>query len=204
MALKTAVQASTPAEPSRRTSSRFGGAAGLLLLSIAFHLVYLGSIFDIYFKSPVTRGVGTRYGAEPEGGAAVGEQREALAKRVVLIVGERATGQLGCGGSPRSLAHASFFATGDGLRADKLFQTYPSPPFAASQPLPAPLTGQPHAFAAMEHGLSDQTTPAPFIRGLIQSGQAEWGVSHTRVPTESRPGHVALIGGMYEVRASCF
>lgn len=90
---------------------------------------------------------------------------------------------------------------GDGLRADKLFQTYTSPPFPSSEPLPSPLTGQPHAAAIMATNslADDSTTPAPFIRGLIQSGKAQWGVSHTRVPTESRPGHVALIGGMYEV-----
>ncbi|GAA5887546.1 hypothetical protein JCM5296_002613 [Sporobolomyces johnsonii] len=95
---------------------------------------------------------------------------EGLAKRVVLVVG-------------------------DGLRADKLLQPYPNPPFRSSDPLPHPLTDTAHALIDSD---SSETTPAPFLRSLIQSGEAQWGISHTRVPTESRPGHVALIGGMYE------
>lgn len=86
-------------------------------------------------------------------------------------------------------------AVGDGLRADKLFGLFPSPPFTTPLPPPVlPSFPQPPASARTDN----KTTPAPYLRGLIESGKASWGVSHTRVPTESRPGHVALIGGMYE------
>ncbi|GAO15727.1 hypothetical protein UVI_02043440 [Ustilaginoidea virens] len=69
-------------------------------------------------------------------------------------------------------------ALSDGLRADKAFQSFPEPyPRTEDDLRPRPL--------------------APFLRSrVLQKGT--FGVSHTRVPTESRPGHVALIAGLYE------
>ncbi|KAH8804798.1 GPI ethanolamine phosphate transferase-like protein [Xylogone sp. PMI_703] len=122
--------------------SRFG----FLAIALAFHLIYIYSIFDIYFVSPIVSGM-SEHGVE----RAVGE--ETPAKRLMLFVG-------------------------DGLRADKAFQYFPDPYPKNQQDLePRPL--------------------APFLRSRVLE-HGTFGVSHTRVPTESRPGHVALIAGLYE------
>ncbi|PWA93645.1 transferase,sulfuric ester hydrolase [Artemisia annua] len=104
----------------------------LITLGIALHAVYMLSIFDIYFKSPIVHGM------EP-----VSPRFTPPAKRLVLLVA-------------------------DGLRADKFFEPD-----------------------------SDGNYRAPFLRSVIK-GKGRWGVSHARPPTESRPGHVAIIAGFYE------
>ncbi|CAK1363644.1 unnamed protein product [Cercospora beticola] len=121
------------------------GRVGFLGVAVVFHLIYVYSIFDIYFVSPIVRGM-RAYRVE---------DHEAPAKRLVLYVG-------------------------DGLRADKAFQFFPDP----SRP-------------ANESASQDVVPMAPFLRSRVLE-HGTFGVSHTRVPTESRPGHVALIAGLYE------
>ena len=122
---------------------------GFLGVAVVFHLVYIYSIFDIYFVSPIVSGMQV-YSVQRSTG------QEAPAKRLVLFVG-------------------------DGLRADKAFQSFPDP----SPP-------SPNAPGALE-----PRPLAPFLRSRVLE-HGTFGVSHTRVPTESRPGHVALIAGLYE------
>ena len=52
-----------------------GSTARLLALGIIFHLVYIGTVFDCYFTSPVVRGMRQH------------RLSQAQAKRLVLIVG---------------------------------------------------------------------------------------------------------------------
>ncbi|GAW10930.1 hypothetical protein ANO14919_002680 [Xylariales sp. No.14919] len=122
------------------------GRFKFMAIAMVFHLVYIYSIFDIYFVSPVVSGMQLFQLDRPAG-------EKAPADRLVLFVG-------------------------DGLRADKAFQSFPEPyPKTDEDLTPRPL--------------------APFLRSrVLQHGT--FGVSHTRVPTESRPGHVALIAGLYE------
>ncbi|XP_072973037.1 GPI ethanolamine phosphate transferase 1 [Typha angustifolia] len=104
----------------------------LVVLGVALHAVYMLSIFDIYFKSPIVHGM-----------PPVPQRIPSPAKRLVLLVA-------------------------DGLRADKFFE--------------------PDA---------DGRFRAPFLRSVMKE-KGRWGVSHARPPTESRPGHVAIIAGFYE------
>ncbi|XP_065343687.1 GPI ethanolamine phosphate transferase 1 [Cloeon dipterum] len=100
----------------------------LLVCGVLVHLLFLASIFDIYFNSPVLHGIKE---FQPSFAPA--------AKRLVLFVA-------------------------DGLRANTFFS---------------------------------RKEYSPYLRSIIEE-RGSWGVSHTRVPTESRPGHVAMIAGLYE------
>ena len=54
---------------------------GFLAIALAFHLVYMRSIFDIYFVSPIVSGMRSFGVGRPDG-------VEAPAKRLVLFVGK--------------------------------------------------------------------------------------------------------------------
>uniref|UniRef100_A0A8D8AML3 GPI ethanolamine phosphate transferase 1 n=1 Tax=Culex pipiens TaxID=7175 RepID=A0A8D8AML3_CULPI len=97
-----------------------------LVFAIIVHVLFLLSIFHIYFQSPVLQNL-------PEPGLDA-EDEVAVADRVVVFVA-------------------------DGLRAESF----------------------------LKHGANRSL----FLQDIILS-KGIFGISHTRVPTESRPGHVAL------------
>lgn len=153
------------------------------LISLVFHLIFAWSIFDVYFRSPVVH-PGPRFNATHAVPSAPWEAPPP-SDRLVLVVA-------------------------DGLRADTLFQRHDT------QALPDWAQVSVHGKASEYDGrypAAFSRTPmqnlpptterpgfayaAPFLRSIAK-GPGVFGVSHTRVPTESRPGHVALIAGMYE------
>ncbi|KAJ1658993.1 Glycosyl phosphatidyl inositol anchor synthesis [Dispira simplex] len=121
----------------------FSTRTALLIVGVLFHVVYLWSIFDIYFRSPLVHGMTPHQVSLPS-----------PAQRLVLFVA-------------------------DGLRADKIYEPFVN----TTETL---LGEQPR-----------EECLAPFLHDVIHT-KGSWGVSHTHVPTESRPGHVALIAGFYE------
>ncbi|CAK5059492.1 unnamed protein product [Aphanomyces euteiches] len=140
-------------------AGRSSWPTGLLVLGTLFHAIYVLSIFDIYFKSPVVHNIPTvevLHASYPP-----------PAKRLVIFIA-------------------------DGCRADKFFEANDSfAVFAHSRLTEANLS------SLIPSRYTDEPTRAPFLRHVIKDW-GSWGVSHTGVPTESRPGHVAMFAGMYE------
>lgn len=101
----------------------------IIVYGLFAHLLFLASIFQIYFQSPIIVGLQPQSNLD-----------HPPADRLVLFVA-------------------------DGLRAESFYR--------------------------------DDLVRTPFLRDQILR-RGMHGVSHTRVPTESRPGHVALIAGFYE------
>ncbi|XP_037942043.1 GPI ethanolamine phosphate transferase 1-like, partial [Teleopsis dalmanni] len=99
--------------------------------AIWVHVLLLGSIFVIYFRSPIITNL------EPQSAIKL----DPPSNRLVLIVT-------------------------DGLRAESFFR--------------------------------NNCSDIPHILELMLQHNGQVGISHTRVPTESRPGHIALIAGLYE------
>ena len=133
----------------------------ILVLGLVFHLLYILSVFDCYFTSPVVHGM-RHFSAGIK-------DAPAPAKRLVLFVG---TSILVMTVSETDMLRFTVrvWYEADGLRADLLYNLNPFPTIPNSPEV-----------------------VAPYLRDIVLERGA-FGVAHTHVPTESRPGHVALIG----------
>lgn len=86
-----------------------------------------------------------------------------------------------------------------------IFDIYFQSPIQHGMSITTPLPNPPakRLFLIIADGLradklfENQIQRAPYLKSIVES-KGRWGISHTRVPTESRPGHVALIAGFYE------
>lgn len=127
----------------------------IIAFGLIAHMLFLASIFQIYFQSPLIAGL------KPQS-----DLNDSPAKRYDEIndYGKTAIGKF-------LFFFFFFFAfrlvlfVADGLRAESFFR--------------------------------DNLNRTPFLRDIILNHGIH-GISHTHVPTESRPGHVALIAGFYE------
>lgn len=119
----------------------------LNLLGVIVHFVFLYSIFDIYYTSPIVSH------ARPK---LLRRTEAPLAKRLVFF----------SAGMPlNELYNRCSLAYLDGLRSRTFYEN---------------------------------SAESSFLHGLIRDNRAAYGVSRSHVPTESRPGHVALFAGFYE------
>lgn len=185
-----------------------------LTVSLLFHLLFTLSIFDIYFTSPVVHPQ-QRY-----------DSWDTYLDDEVIASTSGRVGQRAFADEqrrpPRAPADRLVLIVGDGLRADTLFKEHAGemlPSWArrdltvmqqgeeqSAYPWTSALDPQREEVKEGDEGSvsagskSQSQAPffaAPHLRDVVLNRGA-WGVSHTRVPTESRPGHVALIAGMYE------
>jgi GPI ethanolamine phosphate transferase 1 len=131
-----------------------------ILNAFCIQFLFLVSVFDIHFQSPVIHGMPSFSVTKPP-----------PAKRLVLI-------------------------SADGLRVDTFRNLgndlQPNAPFLR--------------LFFIRHNNSKQMfmNNICYLHRSIASSRGKWGVSHTRVPTESRPGHVAMIAGLYEDPSAVF